>query len=235
MSNIKWARAKSLLSNFYVNADPNEARNQNKFPLRMLVTEIAILQEPPKKIPETGRMQYFTHDWDETRNIITAINTAVDAGELPSVSQVYKYVAPYQRKPVSEDRTFPTISAADFHHWLKTQGEKPSEHIQAWFDAYGVSQEAAPTVNAAPVSAGSSANEKPNNLDKVEWTPELLKEKRDAFQGDGKGKPMQRLVEASGIKERTIRRLIAKNREPEINPNSLFQFSPRQNAGHRRA
>lgn len=235
MSSIKWARAKSLLSNFYVTGDSNEARNQNKFPMRMLVTEIAILQEPPKKIPQTGRMQYITHDWGETKNIITAINTAVDAGELPSVSQVYKYVAPYQHKPVSEDRTFQTISAADFYHWLKIQGEKPSEHIQAWFDAYGVSQEATPTVNAAPVYADSSANEKPNNLDKVEWTPELLKKTRDAFEGDGKGKPMKRLVEASGIAERKIRHLIAKTREPEINPNRLFQFSPRQNAGHRRA
>lgn len=127
------------------------------------------------------------------------------------------------------------ITALTFFRWLKKNNIEPSEHIQAWFDAYGVSQEAAPTVNAAPVLTVVSANEEPNNLDQVEWTPERLKKTREAFEGDGKGRPMQRLVEASGIKERKIRRLIAETREPEINPNSLFQFSPRQNAGHRRA
>lgn len=44
-----------------------------------------------------------------------------------------------------------SISAKAFSSWLMAKDLKPSEVIKAWFDAYGVSQEAAPTVNAAPV------------------------------------------------------------------------------------
>ena len=34
------------------------------------------------------------------------------------------------------------VTAADFAAWLAAQGEKPSEHIAAWFDAAGVSADA---------------------------------------------------------------------------------------------
>lgn len=36
------------------------------------------------------------------------------------------------------------VTAADFAAWLAAQGEKPSEHIAAWFDAVGVDRDARP-------------------------------------------------------------------------------------------
>lgn len=44
------------------------------------------------------------------------------------------------RKPVTTYH----VTAADFAAWLDAQGEKPSEHIAAWFDAVGVDRDTRP-------------------------------------------------------------------------------------------
>ena len=46
--------------------------------------------------------------------------------------------------PVMKDVEVPAVTAADFAAWLAAQGEKPSEHVAAWFDAVGVDRDARP-------------------------------------------------------------------------------------------
>lgn len=46
--------------------------------------------------------------------------------------------------PVMKDVKVPAVTAADFAAWLAAQGEKPSEHIAAWFDAVGVDMDTRP-------------------------------------------------------------------------------------------
>lgn len=62
------------------------------------------------------------------------------------------------RKPVT---TYPYhVTAADFAAWLDAQGEKPSEHIAAWFDAVGVPQAGAIAPSAEPVATKKSKEER---------------------------------------------------------------------------
>ena len=44
--------------------------------------------------------------------------------------------------PVMKEVEVPAVTAADFAAWLVAQGERPSEHIAAWFAAVGVSADA---------------------------------------------------------------------------------------------
>jgi len=53
------------------------------------------------------------------------------------------------------------VTAADFAAWLAAQGEKPSEHIAAWFDAVGVDRDTRPIAPPTePVATKKSKEER---------------------------------------------------------------------------
>lgn len=135
MSRIKWERAKFIALGGHVGIPAD-------WPERFPPASIAALQD-------TSPGEFRA--WQD------AIESAVKAGELPSVPQVFVFVSavrayggaigaaldgfPHLAQPVPEYRqTLPAISADDFRRWLESQGEKPSEHIQAWFDAWPESE-----------------------------------------------------------------------------------------------
>ena len=68
--------------------------------------------------------------------------------------------------PVMKDVKVPAVTAADFAAWLAAQGEKPSEHIAAWFDAVGVSADAgaATPQPAEPVASESKEDRQDRRL-----------------------------------------------------------------------
>ena len=61
--------------------------------------------------------------------------------------------------PVMKPGEVPAVTTADFAAWLAAQGEKPSEHIAAWFESQGVT-DAATTKPAEPVAPKESKEER---------------------------------------------------------------------------
>ena len=75
----------------------------------------------------------------------------------------------------AKDVTVYRITAPAFAAWLAAQGETPSIHIQAWFDAVGV-------------TAGAERHTTDTDSDSVRWTNELKTEARamiDRLRGAG--------------------------------------------------
>lgn len=65
-------------------------------------------------------------------------------------------------KVVDNNQVFYAISALVFLEWLKANGEKPSKHIQAWFDAVGVCSKKTTALDETINKPES--NPKPKNL-----------------------------------------------------------------------
>lgn len=140
MSKIKFEKAMLLIEGEFIN-------QLSWWPEWFPPVNLAVLQAPLKDSDTTA--------WQ------AAIESAVKTGELASTLKPYLFRPPVfdltkefseQGIPCDQD----TITATDFAAWLTAQGEKPSEHIAAWFTAVGAQ---AGTVNAmttakpAPVAA----------------------------------------------------------------------------------
>jgi len=159
---------------------------------------IATLQRPFKWWPLKDRE-------DEKRRLCIAyrdgLNAALASGKLPSIIKTELVVAHSEKRfqgfkgnqftgalqevfanvPVYGDKEFHYITAPAFAAWLAAQGETPSPHIQAWFDAVGVTgaAQAAPVVvsNSAPPTPTAPARQ---NMRRDLLTPLIEAAQRDA-------------------------------------------------------
>ncbi|MEI7590192.1 MAG: hypothetical protein WCJ49_02580 [Deltaproteobacteria bacterium] len=120
MSKIKFERARPLIESVY-------NRQVTDWPDSMNSDALGILQEPPKQVIRRGNDEpsafALYRAYSETNKIQRAIQNAIDSGELANE---------------------PTPN--QFKKWLLAQGETPSEHIKAWFDA-----RCTPKIEALPV------------------------------------------------------------------------------------
>ena len=132
MSRIKWELARRLIGRYYL-VQPNN------WPLRFAPVHLAHLQAPPD-----GK------DKKKTEACQDAIEYAAGIGELPCTIESFNF-PPSDIEGIfdAEDadmgdkwlaacsvQELPAIATDDFRRWLESQREKPSEHIQAWFDVW---------------------------------------------------------------------------------------------------
>lgn len=154
--NLKWHKAGAVRGVGFTK-DEQAAGWPESFALHRL----AILQSPTD-----NKMANILH---------RALKDACEAGSLPNAPatarkigyetktyletnsfvrrNVYGEREPYYRTqlvPVMKDVEVPAVTAADFAAWLAAQGEAPSEHIAAWFDAVGVADTAKPAQTPEP-------------------------------------------------------------------------------------
>jgi len=145
ISNLAWHRAKAV-SNFFTKLDG--------WPQSMTPCQLAALQSPE-----------LAKGWRVDKALLLAINESCSescsAGHLAhdvviktQVSRLSatpwnpfaphswltrdNFTRPKPAREVTSTETEFAITAPDFADWLAAQGETPSEHIQAWFDAVGV-------------------------------------------------------------------------------------------------
>lgn len=109
MSRIKFERARSLIE-LVCN------RPVSDWPDSLNANALGILQEHPKQVIRRDKDEpscfAMFRAYSETNKVQSAIQNAIDSGELAN-------------EPTPDQ----------FKEWLLAQGETPSEHIQAWFDA----------------------------------------------------------------------------------------------------
>ncbi len=164
--NLKWRKACAIRGMRFTK-DELAAGWPDSFALHRL----AILQSPAD-----NKMANILH---------RALKDACAAGSLPSAPAIVHKIAHEQRTdlapvgfarrniygereldyrtrmvPVTKAVEVPAVTAADFAAWLAAQGETPSEHVAAWFDAVGVPQAVAIAPSAEPVATKKSKEER---------------------------------------------------------------------------
>lgn len=164
--NLKWHKACAVRGIGFTKEE-QAAGWPESFALRRL----AILQSPAD-----NKMANILH---------RALIDACAAGSLPNAPATVRQIAHEQRTvlapvgfarrniygereldyrtrmvPVMKAVEVPAVTAADFAAWLAAQGEAPSEHIAAWFDAVGVPQAGAIAPSAEPAAPKESKEER---------------------------------------------------------------------------
>jgi hypothetical protein len=114
----------------------------------------------------------------ETKNKMTSPAKTVDTGRHvtflgAAAREVYTVPAEYKEVPTY------TVTAPAFAAWLAAQGEVPSDHIAAWFEAVGVNHqsEAAPKPAPQPIVSSFSPTKKKRQDD---LSPVIKDAQRDA-------------------------------------------------------
>ncbi|PIQ55807.1 MAG: hypothetical protein COW02_02340 [Comamonadaceae bacterium CG12_big_fil_rev_8_21_14_0_65_59_15] len=137
---------------------------------------IAVLQRPYTLGDISGKRL--------TQAFLQGLNAALASGELPSTIVTAQVVTHHQKvfkgyasrpmwggdvtepvygaAPVYGDKDFHCIAAPAFAAWLAAQGETPSPHVQAWFDAVGVAGAAVPDAPVAGMPAQKHRDRKPS-------------------------------------------------------------------------
>jgi len=120
MSRIKFERAKALIL-WLCDCHLTD------WPDCFTACELAHLQHPFKGSPEN----------EEADCLDRAIEYAITNGEIVFEQRTYIYQKPFCSPSSSTyyTQSEKVIKADVFKVWLTLQGETPSEHIQAWFDA----------------------------------------------------------------------------------------------------
>ena len=111
--------------------------------------------------------------------------------------------ATFRHDPVYTAKDFVYVSATDFAAWLAAQGEPPSEHIAAWFEAVG-----AGAAQAEPVTEGDSTPTAKSNDDRnLCWLNRYETEERTAKRG-----AYNRTAAHFGVESSTLRKAVDKAR-----------------------
>lgn len=212
------------------------------WPESMTAVQLAALQRP-YKLGDAAGMRH-------SRSLLSALDSACDEGDLPhdAISSIKRsprvdhIPSRYENTRLwpdayvldgfalaystgGEEYTVITrlVHPKDFAAWLHAQGESPSVHISAWFEARGV---AGPLAVNARVSTTAPVADT--------WDGARLLARRNELKRAGVRARTQELVRESGLKERDIRRLI-QAADLEANPapvNNVFGLAGgRKHAG----
>jgi hypothetical protein len=176
-NNQKWRDAMAEAGRHF-----DKAEQASGWPDAMKPDQMAALQRPyqindvRQKRITTALLSGITSDCNAgTLQHHTRSRTVIDgykkvyAGDRITESFIYgtRREPTFRHEPVSKAKDFVYVTANDFAAWLAAQGEPPSEHIAAWFDAVG----AGATVPDAPVvvapTPSTSTPSRPKRRDEI--------------------------------------------------------------------
>lgn len=142
--NLKWIEATRLVGMQY---KPSEIKLG--WPMAMEPCRIACLQYPQR----AGSYEYLTGQ----SYIHTALQSACESGDIPHIEydRVEYWIKTNGELDAIDQRKEFAIEAKDFVEWLDARFEKPSEYIDAWFQAnkMEVVQHTAPVAEPVPTTS----------------------------------------------------------------------------------